>query len=400
MYPNLLNAFLSAPWAILPAKLAEIRAFLVLKAQGGTVDAEEIRHIVAGRRKPVAQDRFDDAQENFPATRGRLGNVQMAGRVAVLSVMGTICQHAGSMECASGGISTEKIGAALDGLAADRTVKCVVMVFDSPGGAVFGVEELGRKILSLRNEKKIVAVADSLCASAAYWLASQCSEVVCTPGGQIGSIGVLAAHEDMTAAYEQAGVKPTLITSTPYKAEFAQEVALSEEARAELQKTVDAYHALFVAAVARGRGCSEARVRSEFGQGRMVMAAEAKDRGMCDTVATLEKTLTRLGANSDGPRAATPGASPTAAVPIVAAAKPNDDEEDDGEDDEDDKKKVKAKPVKEDEEDDSDPDKDDKEKDGKKKKAQTTPARAALARARAVEVGAALGRSPIVARDL
>jgi len=60
---------------------------------------------------------------------------------------------------------------------------------------------------------------NSLCASAAYWIASQADEVVSTPGGLTGSIGVYTVHEDLSAASEAAGVKVTYISAGKYKTE-------------------------------------------------------------------------------------------------------------------------------------------------------------------------------------
>ncbi len=277
-YEHILAAFLNSPWAILPEKLAEMRAFLHLKARGADIPQEEIDALVAARG-------------NRPA------GVTVAGRVAVLPVMGTICQRIGTLAQASGGVSTEDIGAALDSLVADRQVKCIVLAFDSPGGSVYGVEELARKIYSARDQKKIVGLADSVAASAAYWLLSQCAEINVTPGGQVGSIGVLAAHEDLSKQLEEQGVKTTLIHAGKYKVEGNPYESLSEEARAEIQSKVDSYYSMFVAAVARGRGTTEARVRADMGQGRMVTAKDAVKAGMADHVATLEQVMRRLGAD-------------------------------------------------------------------------------------------------------
>ncbi len=283
-YELILNAVYNQPLAILPEKLDEIRSFLALRVAGQEVPPEQVAQVVAGRR-PI--------------------NVQMAGRVAVVPVFGVISQRVGLLEQASGGVSTEALGATLDSLVADRDVKAIVLAFDSPGGSVFGVQELADKIRSLGQEKKIVGLADSVAASAAYWLLSQTSEVNVTPGGQVGSIGVIAAHQDVSKWEELQGVKTTYITAGKYKAEGAPEMPLSEEARGELQSKVDHYYGQFVAAVARGRSVSETKVKGEFGEGRMVTAKEAVAKGMADRVATLEQVLRRLGgtAGGDGPGA-------------------------------------------------------------------------------------------------
>jgi hypothetical protein len=47
--------------------------------------------------------------------------------------------------------------------------------------------------------------------SAAYWIASQADEVVVTPSGEVGSIGVYMLHEDWSKFNEEIGVDPTYI---------------------------------------------------------------------------------------------------------------------------------------------------------------------------------------------
>lgn len=291
-YENILTAFYGSPWAILPEKLDEIRVLLHSRAQGLEVSEEDVAAIVASRRAD---------------------GVSIVGRVAVLPVFGVISQRVGMMGRASGGISTEEVGAKLDELVADRQVRSIVMAFDSPGGSVYGVSELASKIRSLRQEKKIVGLADSVAASAAYWLISQTSEVNVTPGGQVGSIGVLAAHTDISKWEEMRGMKTTYVTAGKYKAEMAPESPLSEEARAELQGKVDDYYGMFIADVAKGRNVTEHHVKEHYGQGRMLTAKDARAKGMVDHVSTLAQVLHRLGADSDA------GARASASEPELQA---------------------------------------------------------------------------------
>lgn len=272
-YANIIAAFHSQPWAIMPEKLAEIRAFLRLKARGGEIDPQDVAAIAASRRSD---------------------NVQMIGRVAVLPVFGVIAQRVSMMDRASGGVSTEEIGQTLDNLVADKQVKTIVMAFDSPGGTVTGVPELAAKIRAARDQKRIIGLADPLAASAAYWLISQTSEIYATPSGQVGSIGVIAGHDDITGMLEQAGIKTTLVTSAPFKAETYPETPLSDEARADMQAKVDKYHSMFVTDIAAGRGITSRQVDKKYGQGRMMLAKDALETGMIDRVLTAEQLLSRL----------------------------------------------------------------------------------------------------------
>jgi ClpP class serine protease len=58
-----------------------------------------------------------------------------------------------------------------------------------------------------------------MAASAAYWIATAADEVVVTPSGQVGSIGVFATHEDISKALDMEGIKVSLISAGKYKTE-------------------------------------------------------------------------------------------------------------------------------------------------------------------------------------
>jgi ClpP class serine protease len=69
---------------------------------------------------------------------------------------------------------------------------------------------------------------------------------------------------------------------------------LSAEARASMQRMVDDFHTMFVAAIARNRDVATSMVRNGFGEGRMLLAQNAVRARMVDGVATLDQTLARL----------------------------------------------------------------------------------------------------------
>ena len=274
-YRRILSAFYSSAWAILPSKLVEIQLFLHAAAAGDKPSKEEVAALV-GRRPQ---------------------STQPVGKVGVIQIFGTISQRVGLLE-GSGGTSCEMINAGLDAMLADKTCKTIVLQIDSPGGSVFGVEETARRLFDARSEKKIVAIADGLAASAAYWLGSQADEFCCIPTAQVGSIGCLSAHQDLSEAMKLAGVKTTIFSAGKYKAEDNPFGPLSDEAREARQRTVDEYYSMFVKAVARGRGVSEATVRNTYGQGRCLTADDAKGAGLVDRICSWEQCLSRLGASA------------------------------------------------------------------------------------------------------
>lgn len=226
------------------------------------------------------------------------------GTVAVLPIQGPIEQKASLFTLLMGGTSTEQATAWFRAALSDNDIKAIVLDIDSPGGSVYGIQELAAEIFAARGTKPIVAVANSLAASAAYWLGSQADEFVVTPSGEVGSIGIVAVHFDEGGAYEQLGIRPTIVTRGDRKADGNPYGPLSAEAREDMEQRMDVYYRQFVGAVARGRGVTGATVEEQFGQGRMFTADEARRRGMVDRVATLDDTLARLRPDAvTGPRA-------------------------------------------------------------------------------------------------
>lgn len=173
-------------------------------------------------------------------------------------------------------------------------VSHVVLNVDSPGGLVDQVPEVAAEIRQAREAKPIVAVANTMAASAAYWLASQAHEVVVTPSGEIGSIGVYQLHKDVSQALAGAGIKPTLIHAGKYKVEGNPYEPLSSDALQSAQQGVDDYYGMFLKDVAAGRGVDVPHVEENYGQGRTMTAQRAVRAGLADRVATLEQTISRL----------------------------------------------------------------------------------------------------------
>lgn len=240
---------------------------------------------------PALSLAIDHGQPVAAVRRG----ARRGGSVAVLPVVGTITQRESIWSTLFGGATTEGLMAALHQAVNDPGVQAVVLDVDSPGGTVAGVPELAAEIYRLRGRKPIIAVANSLMASAAYYIGSAADEVVVTPSAEVGSIGVVALHANYREFYERMGVHVTVISAGRYKAEGYPYDALTDEARAAIQARVDDYYGMFTRAVARHRDVPVERVRNEFGQGRVVGARQAVELGMADRIGTLDETIRRLG---------------------------------------------------------------------------------------------------------
>lgn len=298
-----INIAQSLIWAIDPRKLDAIFAFLAAHDAG--LPASSSAH---------ANEQNHGGFPYYAAIPGQTSNAvaRQDGRVGVLPIRGVIAHRAGSLNEISGGTSTERADAVLQAMARDPSVKAIVLDIDSPGGTVAGTAEMAASVREAAKTKPVIAQVNAMAASAAYWIASQASDIAITPSGEVGSIGVLAMHMDDGPAYESAGLRRSIISAGKYKAEMFG--ALSDDARARVQADVDAMYKMFVADVAAGRGRDIADVRNGFGEGRMVLAADAVRMGMADRIATMEQTLNRYGASMHG-------AAPKAAARNAIAAR-------------------------------------------------------------------------------
>jgi len=225
-----------------------------------------------------------------PRAAGRRSGSE--GRVVqVIPMVGAIANRAHSM-----GVGAQSFAASVDRAAADDSVDVIVLDVDSPGGTVTGVPEAAERVFAARSSKPIIAVANGMMASAAYWIGSAAHEVVVTPSGEVGSIGVFALHEDWSAALEAEGVKVTEISAGKYKTEGAPWRPLDDEARGFFETRVSKTYDWFTKDVARFRSTTAKAVRDGYGEGRVVAADEAVAAGLADRVATLEETIVRFAA--------------------------------------------------------------------------------------------------------
>jgi ClpP class serine protease len=151
---------------------------------------------------------------------------------------------------------------------------------------VLGLPETADAIHAANRIKPVRAFVTGIAASAAYWLASQASTITLTPSGEVGSVGILNLHTDISKALDNSGVKVTAIQAGPHKTERAPFTPLSDDARAHMQSGVDRWYSDFLGTIRRGRG---ARVSptSNYGGGRMLSAREALAAGMVDFVSPL-----------------------------------------------------------------------------------------------------------------
>ena len=128
------------------------------------------------------------------------------GSVLVVNICGVLTKYDQEDMCLEEIAGMQTIGNLLLQAYQNQNIRAIVLNIDSPGGTVDGTEQLA-KIIGQRN-KPVVAFFSGMCASAAYWIASGCDEIIGeSQTCQVGSIGVMLQYQDLQPMYEQLGVK-------------------------------------------------------------------------------------------------------------------------------------------------------------------------------------------------
>jgi len=269
---------LSSPWAIMPEKLQEICAIYRRRVAGEKFDAEAFEAAYGKRDKNEKPELY-----------------QVAGDVAVVPLTGVLAKRMNLFTQISGGTSTRMFQLAMQHAVDNPKVSSIIVSVDSPGGTVDGTQAAAQAITAARTQKRVIAVADGCMASAAYWIGSAAEKVyIVDETTVVGSIGVVATHEDWHRYEENAGVNVTEITAGKYKRIASEHAPLSQEGRASIQEQVDAVYKVFVDAVAANRGRDTETVLRDMADGRIFTGKNAIDAGLADGIKTLSEVAALL----------------------------------------------------------------------------------------------------------
>lgn len=226
------------------------------------------------------------------AETGNEGKANGKKVVAIIPLHGTMIKY-GTM-CAYG---ADEIAEAIDEAAADKKVIGIVLDIDSGGGAVDAVAPLVDAIRRTKAMGKPVVACCDLCASAAYWTACECNEIMAANAisSEFGSIGVMMQFPDYAKYYEKEGIKVHTIYSnlSAYKnAPF--EAAKKGEYESIKAEELDPLARKFQANVrAKRAGKLDENVEGIL-SGKVFYAEDALKNGLIDSIGTLDRAVSRV----------------------------------------------------------------------------------------------------------
>lgn len=199
--------------------------------------------------------------------------------VGFLNINGPIIPRATWFSNASGMVAIDALTAEFKALEQNPRVESIVLLLDSPGGAVTGVSDFASVLKA--SGKRTYAFAWTA-ASAAYWIASAADTIVSPDTGLVGSIGTVISLTDYSEADRKKGVKQIEIVSaqSPNKRPDINTV----EGQAVLQQLVDELSDVFIDTVGANRNKTSAEVMATFGAGALLVAKRALTVGMVDVI--------------------------------------------------------------------------------------------------------------------
>ncbi|MCB1174092.1 MAG: signal peptide peptidase SppA [Leptospiraceae bacterium] len=176
--------------------------------------------------------------------------------------------------------------------------KAVILYINSPGGTVTASHQIYRQIqdFSKKNELKVHAHINSLGASGAYYISMAADEISAEETARVGSIGVIMRSISLQGLLEKYGIRYQAIASGANKDTGSIFKDISPEEEAFLKSQISVSYERFLQIILESR---KDRIGSEklrqVADGRVYLAAHAKNLGLIDQLAEFPGVVAQLG---------------------------------------------------------------------------------------------------------
>lgn len=292
--PRIAAALHTQPWAILPEVHASLCQQFEDYCRSGAA-GDGVRRSAATYPQPESTAPRAAADDPVgPCWRDDDGNlkswheqVQVIGTTAILPIKGILGKHLSTLAMWCGAIDYALIEKQARNIANDPRITDVIVYLDTPGGACVGGLECARAIEAIGTAgKSTLAYTDSTCASAGYFLAAACDQIVAAPSAIIGSISTISSAVDASRAYEEMGLKRLVFRTGRVKAIGQEGEEWTEEFKAEMQRVAEDFSAQFKGFVAARRNLSPELMEGQY------WPAAAAPAGIVDDLAdSLDEVL-------------------------------------------------------------------------------------------------------------
>lgn len=294
---HIADRVINAPLLIMPEKLAVIAAVLEgrIAIDASEYKAVQVKGVTVGASGYIGD--FKPVDRENP--KAGLKPYRTAEGVAIIPVIGSLVNRGGFFDAVSGVTTYERLRYQLRSAAADKEVGTILLDIDSGGGEAIGAFETGDAVRAASIVKPVYAVANGLCCSAAYAIASGASRIYATRSSLTGSIGTALLHLDRSKQLAGAGIKPTLFVTGKRKQEGHPFFELSDEVKGELSRYVHRVNQNFLVTVANHRRMPADAVRAQ--EAAVFIGVEGIRHSLVDEVGDFDEVIGDLRRKFPGP---------------------------------------------------------------------------------------------------
>lgn len=243
-------------------------------------------------------------------------NIETSNQIAVLYAVGDIAENTGA------GIDCAVLVPIIVRLAEEDNVKGLVLRVNSPGGSVFGSEQIGEALDYFKSKGKPLAVSmGDYAASGGYWISAGADYIFADPLTVTGSIGIFGLVPNIGKLVDKIGIHPQSVGTNPSIAFPSIFYPMTAEQEDALQKSINRGYDKFINRVATGRHKKPEYIRS-IAEGRVWNAIKAKELGLVDELGYLQNAIdwTAKKANVDKPNVVSYPASEENILSIIASS--------------------------------------------------------------------------------
>lgn len=167
-----------------------------------------------------------------------------------------------------------------------ENIKGVLLVVNSPGGAVAPSVELTYAIKELAHVKPVVAYAAGVMASGSYYASIWADKIYANPGSMIGSIGVIFQGANVEELMQKIGISTQTVKAGRYKEAGTPTRDWNSYEKAELEKVINDTYDMFITDVSEARKLKKEN-HTQFADAHIFTSRQAQKVGLIDEVSTM-----------------------------------------------------------------------------------------------------------------
>ncbi|MCX2716758.1 signal peptide peptidase SppA [Helicobacter sp. MIT 21-1697] len=190
---------------------------------------------------------------------------------------------------------SESFAAQIEKITKNKNIKGVLLIIDSPGGAVGASIEIADMIKALAQKMPLIAYVQGSMASGSYYAGMYANEIYANRGALLGSIGVIFSGFNIEDLMGKIGIKEQGIKAGTYKEVGTMMRQWNAEEKQFLENLIQEQYTLFYQDVIKARSSQLTSTDyHEFAEGKIFSAQKALQLGLIDKIGSMQEAVAAL----------------------------------------------------------------------------------------------------------